>query len=201
MTKAMTKAMTSDQDDDNTHTQSLALKISLLFFVLNVVVYASSSFEQFDALGLGSRWQFHEMFMWSSLATVATLVSLMLLTCCAVISEKECCAVLTQALAILFAAGMVAITVASYVMMGTIWNQDPKHTIFFYGPFWNEGATPPHGPFVDMGPKVAPLPLCADWLYTMSDVVIRLHAFLMMLLPVIIGIGAVCTCCVKACMA
>jgi hypothetical protein len=83
-----------------------------------------------------------------------------------------------------------------------IWDRHPHHTLMFYRDFWTDGLT--HFGSVDRelitSFKVsdASNALRLDdfsgphWPYVMSDVVVRIYGFWMMLIPVILGIVVCC---------
>ena len=172
--------------------------MTFVAWVLNLVIVLSASAEQFAVLGLDDRYDFHNAVMYSSLITLVLWLLIVFCGCVSLGSEHPFCGMLVVALSMLMLAGYFAIVVVMYFYMGRLWDKDPKHTIFVFNPFWNEGVTQPA---IDMAKAagnatsavvpLGPNALAAMWVYTMSDVVTRFYGFCLMMLPVLIAVGLV----------
>ena len=121
--------------------KSSSISGAFVLFILNIVIIKSGSLEQFERIGLGERWKFHEYMMWASVAIVISLLVTIWLGCVTVISENDGCASIFGLVSTLCMIGLLAAFVIQYVYMGKLWDHDPEHTIFFYGAYWNEGVT------------------------------------------------------------
>ena len=255
--------MTSDDENDSSKSSGLCLNFVLL--ILNIVIIESGSLEQFQAIGLGDRWLFHNYMMWASVTILISTLVMLWLGCVTIISENDGCARLFQMVGFLCTIGIFVAVVIEYVYMGKLWHSDPEHTIFFYGPYWSEGVTNMNRPVLnqtvsssfsgaylvdpsnsvsssnvtrtlqelgtaslavmnasqnvtslgnlrgslrqlDLANKARGLlkypliimrrlqetELASKWVYVMSDIVIRIYGFCLMILPVMLGLVACC---------
>jgi hypothetical protein len=194
----------SDEDDKTSKTGSTFVW-TFAIWVLNFVVVTSATAEQFEMLGLGDRYDYHDVVMKIALSTTIACALFMFCACVTVTSENSACAAITSVLSVLITLGVCISLVVMYVYVGGMWHSDPKHTLFFYNTFWNEGVTQPaidratlaHNFTASMGGITTVTPfdpsaLAPMWVYTMSDVLVRLTAFSLMFLPVLLAVCLVC---------
>ena len=188
---------TNDYESSESQNKT-ALNTSLILLVLNAVVVGTASAQQFDVLGLSDRYVFHEFVTIMAASVFAATIVYMWLACVSLSSESTCCAGLTATIAGCIVIACVAWFIGMYVYAGRLWHDDPRHNILFYGPFWNEGVTQPRidqytADIARASNSTSAVPradaqLASMWVYVMSDVVIRLHEFSLMLLPVLAGV-------------
>ena len=250
----------SDEGEKNNSSSSYILNLILL--VLNIIIIKSASLEQFELIGLGDRWKFHNYMMWSAASTLITLLVLLWLGCVTVVSENDCMAKLVSGMGGLCTVGLIVILILQYFFMGQIWGRDPEHTIFFYNAYWTEGVTNMNIPtiptsnttFTSLTPtnvtrnllemslpllagtttisnitisnitttltlnlrgsvkklygslitshfnqtaikvyrRLQETTLASEWVYVMSDVVIRIYGFCLLIIPVILAVVGCC---------
>lgn len=189
--------------DRKTKATSSGLSMSLVMFVLNIVVLHNTTVDGFhQVMSHGDQYhEFHKVMMWTAISMALMFVVLIWLWCVMMCSENERCARCTGGWGTLTLASLVSVLILQYVKMGEIWHSDPKHTMFWYGPYWSEGIThfPDNASLVlnttnlrGVNATLAGDPL-PHWPYIMSDVVIRIYGFMLMFLTVVLGM--LCCCC------
>ena len=217
------------ESDEKKSAASSGLSVAFVCFILNIVITKSASYDQFDVLGLGDRWDFHHFMMWTAVGLIIACLFVMWVACAAVVSENDTVGGLAGCLGGLAGLGVLAVLIIQYVKMGQLWHRDPEHTIFFYNEFWSEGitdmsiynstahlhptpqrlleSTTPslRGAEVIVARRLAEhvTHLASEWVYVMSDVVIRIYGFGLMFIPFLLGIFVFCggsaVCCGKCC--
>ena len=187
----------SDSDSKKSAQQSGA-GFSLVMLILNVIIIQNTSragFEQVMKYG-DEYYSYHLYMMWASISTIIMYVILMFLGCSSLANEK--CIYCAAAWSGLILVGLFTIIVLQFVKMGELWDKDPQHTMPWYNPFWTESIThfPSGNSIVPTnstvnsnlrgGNVVSDEPL-KEWAYDMSDVVVRIYGFLLMICVVILG--------------
>jgi len=134
-------SISSSEGGEEKNNSSSSYILSLILLVLNIIIIKSASLEQFELIGLGDRWKFHNYIMWSAAAALIALLVLLWLGYVTVVSDNDCMANLVKGMVGLCTVGLIVISILQYVFMGQIWDSDPEHTIFFYNAYWTEGVT------------------------------------------------------------
>jgi len=188
----------SDDDDrgDRKKAHTRAIIPAIVIWALNFVIVMSASNAQFDMIGLGDRYEYHTVVMWIALSTSVACLVCSVCACAAIASENQMCALVTALMTAVIGLGSIAAFMVMYVYIGNMWGTDPRHTLFFYGTFWSEGVTQP-AIDIAVAHNISKIPfdraaLAPMWVYTMSDVLVRIAAFSLMLLPVMLAVVFVC---------
>lgn len=180
---------------------------SLLCAASNIVVYCATTKTQFIWLGWYRQYLFHVFLLWTSVASFIVSLATGWLGCMSVLTQHDLVTRLFRVSVVISLMTMTVGLILSYVQIGNIWYRDPTHSIFYYRDYWSE-------PFYCSaeGAKQYPI-LCTSlpislnttinlndpstmvlrpWAFIFSTVVVRLFAFQLMILPLLIAILACC---------
>lgn len=188
--------MMNDSDDSNTST-GCAPCIQFIMFILNVVVITNTDIDTFQDLGHKLFYQF-QLF---NLIMLAVLFGYLIVwTLGNIYAIKHGSTITPKILNIGYGMMFVTWMVIILYYMGSIWHDDPRHSIMFYNEYWTESAI--NFNCLNVTQLNASIPtslrngnVCKvydkKWAYIMSDVVIRIYSFILMcifsiILPIIL---------------
>ena len=138
-----------------------------VLFILSIVVVANVDEKEFHDLDYQTYYYLIAMILYSTVAIyIGTIVLCLTITC----SDNKCCNIIQVIMGIL----PVLFLILMFVFMGMIWHHDPKHSILFYKEYWSEWAF-----------KVSNVN-GKETFYYMTDVLIRIYSFAMMVLSIIL---------------
>ena len=195
----------SDDDDNDSkkNTQSSGAGLSLVMFILNVIIIQNttrSGFEQVMPYG-DEYYSYHLYMMWASIGMMIMYLMLLFMGCCGVVNKSDGFMYCAGACSVLFLVGLLVVIILQFVKMGELWDKDPEHTMPWYKSYWSEGITHfptsnithfPTGNSTLRGGNVVSSEVLKHWPYDMSDVVVRIYGFLLMVCSVIFGLLAFC---------
>ena len=183
--------------------------VPFILFVLNCIIVANTNKEDFGLVidGGADWWSFHLTMMIASICMVVCILVWVWVAGVSTMSKNEGCVILTNVLGGVMGLGLLVLIGVQYWKMGVLWDRDPHHTILFYPEFWKEGVTHfgtvvgnPTRQLINSG-KVSEVVSNArrlteftgrHWPYIMSDVVVRIYGFSMMILPVLMALILCC---------
>ena len=180
--------------------------MTLVLFILNIIIVTNTSHDDFELVisDGGLFYQFHKCMMWFSISTLIALLIFAWLGGVSAISGNDIVGNGSVIFGILTGISILVLIILQYWQMGVLWHRHPEHTLMFYNEFWTDGLT--HFPKMNNTQLIesGKLETCPDtdgclievvskhWPYVMSDVVVRIYGFILIMIPVILGL---ITCC------
>jgi hypothetical protein len=192
--------MDSNDSNDSNNTNGGTLSLPFILFILNIVVISNTSRDTFKTLGYTLYYDF-ELF---NLIIIA-VISLYGIGYCVVGVTVPFTVPTIQDVMICLGIIMTSWIIGTLYYMGSIWHEDPKHSILFYEEYWKESVmdfscfnstqlNATLQPYLRNG-NTCPL-YDKKWAYIMSDVIIRIYSFfLIMIFSIILPIiccGCIC---------
>jgi len=183
------------EEDEKSETSGGSLCFILL--VLNIIIKSNTSPELFSQIIPHGDYfsEFHDYMIGCSAALWLSLLLVMWLSCYSITVNCD-----PTKFVLIPLITMLITTILQYWQMGRIWHVAPKHTLFFYNPFWTEGLCNFSQNTTDTLPiqlnetgkvyssETDDISNVVQWPYVMSDVIVRIYSFCLMLIPVIAGI-------------
>lgn len=176
-----------------------SLSLPFVLFILNIVVIANTTKDNFNTLGYSLYYDF-QLFNLIIIGVFFGYYIIYMIGQVKVVTDEN------KKLSLLLNIGMISL-IASYMIvtlyyMGEIWHQDPRHSIFFYPEYWKESVMDFSCLNVTqlnttLNNHLRKGQVCRvydkKWAYIMSDVVIRIYSFIiMMILSIVLPIIVCC---------
>ena len=200
--------------DNNSRGVTLVGLLPTLCFALNLVVYIVTSRKDFEWLGWENNYLFHIFMLWTCVSMMVCIIITAWVGCMSVLTENSCCQRLLRiklgCCILTFLVGLIL----NYVQVGRIWYSDPHHGILYYQDFWTDPficSAEGHYSYPSLCSSQSPslnitgnstgtdVPELQIWPFVMSTIVIRVQAFGLMILPLIIAFLIGCTGCSFGC--
>ena len=191
-------------ESDTNNTNVFYMSFLFIIFILNLVVITNTSRPNFKSLG-------HELYYDFELFN---LVSIGVLVVCHIVYTVGITFTVTHfnkklinRLTIDFILLYLCLIVTNLYYMGSIWHDDPNHSIFVYEEYWKESVmdfsclNSTHVN-INLTQSLRNVNICRvydkKWVYVMSDVIVRIYSFgLILIFSILLPIIVCCICCFK----
>lgn len=165
--------------DESNKSNGGALSLPFVLFILNIVVIANTSRDDFKALG-------HELYYQFEFFNLVGLVVFFAYFIIYICGQAGAAATENQRLSLILNIGMgvliVSLITTTLYYMGSIWHGDPNHSILYYPEYWKESVMDFSCHNTTDVVKTDCRVYDKKWAYVMSDVVVRIYSFLFMIL-------------------
>ena len=171
------------------------LSMSFIVLILNIVIKANTSSETFrHVIPHGEYFsEFHDYMIGCGTAVIVSSIITMWIGCCCLQAGHEKSDFLTYLNFIQIITRIISL-ILTYWQMGRIWHVLPEFTLFFYNPYWTTGLCEFVQPRLTTSSSVV-LSNVVQWPYIMSDIVVRIYSFILVGLPIIMGLVIGCIGC------
>lgn len=189
-------------DSSNDKDSSRSASSSLILGILWIIVYAKTSYDDFEILGNSRYYTLSEIMTWFFVAIWSTTFLLAIMVTIGTCYEKYCVGrwfmALSGATGVVFFVGTIAMFITQLVYLCLIMHDDPKHNLFLSKQFWSEGTlnwTNFEPSNSTIHPSVASpthtMPN-SKWPYEMADIIVRIQWGFYMLILFILAFGSAC---------
>ena len=167
--------------------------MSFILLIVNIVIKANTSSEIFPhVIPHGAFFsEFHEYMIGCATAVILShLITFWIGRCC-MQASREKSDILTDLAFIPIFTSIITL-ILTYWQMGRLWHVLPDYTIFFYNPYWTKGLCDFSQSQLTSTSSPIVLSTIVQWPYILSDIVVRIYSFFLMVFPVAAGTVAGC---------
>ena len=191
-------------ESDSNNSKGGTLSLPFILFILNIVVIANTSRNNFKSLG-------HELYYDFELFNLVIIGVFFAYFIIYTIGQVAAATNENKTLIFILNIGMLVVGL-SYIVttlyyMGSIWHEDPKHSILYYEEYWKESVmdfrclnTTQLNTNLTQSLRNGNVCRVYDkkWAYIMSDVVVRIYSFILIILfSIVLPIIVCCLGCFK----